>query len=99
MPGWDDIGYPIVECRSDGSFVVCKPPGTGGLVSAPLVAEQVLYEIGDPARYLLPDVVCDFTRVTLSQEGENRVEVRGAREARRDYKVSAMPTVIAAMPC
>ncbi len=91
VPGWDDIGYPIVECRADGSFTVCKVEGSGGLVSPASVAEQVLYEIGDPARYLLPDVICDFTQVSLAQRGENQVEVRGARGCAPtpNYKVSA----------
>lgn len=91
VPGWDDIGYPIVECSEDGSFIVCKSPDTGGLVSPATVAEQVLYEIGDPARYLLPDVSCDFTQLKLAQVGENRVEVRGARgrSPGENYKVSA----------
>ncbi len=94
VPDWAHIGYPIVECSFDGSFISSKPPGTGGLVSCAVIAEQMLYEIGDPAHYILPDVVCDFTGVTLAQAGaasEHRVRVSGARgkPPTSTYKVCA----------
>jgi hypothetical protein len=78
IPNLENIGYPIAELASDGSSVITKPEGSGGLVSPGTVAEQVVYEIDDPARYRTPDVDVDLTTVRLEPAGPDRVAVRGA---------------------
>ena len=74
-----DIGYPIATISSDGSFTISKPKNTTGLVSIGTVSEQLLYEIGDPQAYLLPDVTCDFSEVIITQVDENEVSVSTAK--------------------
>lgn len=91
VPNFADMSYPIAEVSADGSFVVSIPENTGGLVNVGSVSEQIVYEIADPANYLLPDVICDFSHVSVKQIGTNNVKVSGAkgRAPGNNYKVCA----------
>lgn len=90
IPDMARIGYPVVEAYPDGTFVVTKHDGTGGLVTVETVTSQLVYEMGDPARYITPDVIADFTSIQLTQDGKDRVRVSGIRgkPATDTYKVS-----------
>lgn len=79
VPDWANIGFPIGECYADGSVIITKPEGTGGLVSVGTVAEQILYEVSDPSDYIVADVRCDFGNVQLDQISPDRVLVSGAK--------------------
>lgn len=86
-----NIGFPIIEAHKDGTFYVTKHDGTGGLISEMTVKEQLLYEIGDPAEYITPDCIADFTSIQLKQDGKNRVKIWGitGKSATPTYKISA----------
>jgi hypothetical protein len=90
LPDLDEIGYPIVEAHADGTFAVTKHPRTGGRVTSDIVKEQLLYELGDPRRYINPDCIADFTSIQLTDSGPDHVSVSGIRGGRRpaDLKLS-----------
>jgi hypothetical protein len=85
-----NVGYPIADMNDEGSFTISKPAGTGGAVNLETVSEQLLYEVGDPAAYLTPDVVADFTSIAMTQAGTDCVRIDNARgkPATDSYKVS-----------
>ncbi len=89
IPDLAKIGYPIVEAEADGTFVITKHVGSGGRVSLASVKEQLVYEVGDPQAYYTPDVIADFTSVTLVEDGANRVLVTGAHGLRRPEMLKA----------
>jgi hypothetical protein len=91
VPDLWNVGYPIVEAAADGTFVVTKHAGTGGMATVDTVSEQLLYEMGNPSEYITPDVVADFTTIRLEQVGEDRVRVSGieGRPRTGTLKVSA----------
>ena len=85
------IGYPIVEIENSGEFNCTKSQKTSGLVNFGTVAEQMLYEIGDPQSYILPDVICDFSQVKIKELEKDIVRVTDAvgYPAPKQYKVCA----------
>lgn len=90
VPDMTNIGYPIAEVSEDGTVVITKHEGTGGLVTVDTVSEQLVYEMGDPHNYITPDCVVDFTSIQLTQDGPDRVRVHGVK-GKQDtpfYKVS-----------
>jgi hypothetical protein len=90
VPDLAHIGFPIAEAYPDGTVVITKHEGTGGLVSVQTVSEQLLYEIGDPATYITPECIADFTTIQLQQAGKDRVKLSGVKgsPATDSYKVS-----------
>lgn len=90
VPNMARIGYPVIEASPDGTFVVTKHDNTGGLVTVETVTSQLVYEMGDPAKYITPDCIADFTSIQLKQAGKDRVHVSGIRgsAATDTYKVS-----------
>lgn len=91
VEGREDMGFPIAECYADGTFALTKPPATGGMITPAVAAEQMLYEVGDPRNYLLPDVTVDLADVRIEQDGPDLVRFTGfaGRPPSHTYKVSA----------
>ena len=90
IPDLANVGYPIVEAAPDGTFEITKHPGTGGRVDVAGVTEQLVYEMGNPAEYITPDCIADFTTIHLTQAGKDRVRFSGikGRPATDKLKVS-----------
>ena len=90
IPNMAKIGYPVIEANADGTFAVTKHENTGGKVSLETVTSQLVYEMGDPANYITPDCVADFTSIQLQQDGDDRVNISGikGKPATDTYKVS-----------
>jgi hypothetical protein len=90
IPDLANVGYPIAEASPDGTFEITKHPGTGGRITVAGVTEQLVYEMGNPAEYITPDCIADFTTIRLRQAGKDRVRVSGigGRPATDKLKVS-----------
>src|SRR6202165_5819991 len=108
VKGLENPGFPIVEASPDGSFVVTKHPGTGGVVSVASVTEQLVYEMGDPHSYITPDGIADFPPIQRQRAGPDRVRVSGIRGSPRTpllkvsiayfYGYKAVGTLVYSLP-
>jgi hypothetical protein len=90
MPNMGRVGFPIIEFSRSGEFAITKVPGTGGRVDEFTVKEHLVYEIGDPNRYIVPDGIADFTSPRLMQDGADRVMVRGTRGLPRPDRLKVL---------
>ncbi len=90
VEGLDQLGHPFADISKDGTAIISKVEGTGGVVNLQTVKEQLLYEVVNPMEYLTPDVTADFTSVKLKQVGKDQVEVTGGHGKGKPatYKVS-----------
>jgi hypothetical protein len=94
VPNLASVGLPYAEVRSDGSAVITKMPETGGMVTVRTCKEQLLYEVGDPARYMHDDVIVDFTTTRLSEDGHDRVRVEGTSGLPRPPQLKALVSTL-----
>lgn len=89
VPGLDRLGYPVATVGRDGGMTISKLPGTGGMINRETVLEQLLYEVHDPAAYITPDVIADFSAVAVTETGPDTVAVTGAKGRRRSDTLKA----------
>ncbi|MAJ43985.1 MAG: ATPase [Candidatus Marinimicrobia bacterium] len=90
VPDLVNIGYPIAEINSYGDFIITKPKGSGGLVNKETICEQILYEMGNPKKYISPDICVDFTSFDLEDLGQDKVHINNVKgfKATDTYKVA-----------
>lgn len=89
VPNPWNIGYPIAEVTDSGELTITKIPGTGGLINKITLTEHLLYEVHDPANYIMPEVICDFTKVEMKEIAKDTVKVWGVKGKPRPETLKA----------